>query len=88
MQDGGAGNNILSLLNDENIDLKALSKILKNQEAMSTIDKLMREGHATTIDNLKRLIRDSPNMDPKLLDQFLSKPELVEKLLGCGNLDP
>jgi len=40
------------------------------------------------LENLKRLIRESPNLDPKLLEQFLSKPDLVEKLLGCCDLDP
>lgn len=66
--------NILPLLNDENMDLKALSKVLKSNEGMITIDRIMKQGDETTIENLKRLIKDSPNMDPKLLDQFLSKP--------------
>lgn len=62
--------------------------MLKNPEAIATVNQLLERGGVNAAENLKRLIRDSPGMDPKLLDEFMSKPDLVEKLLGNFDVDP
>lgn len=68
--------------------MKALGKILKNSDSLETVNSLLKTNNSVVIDNLKRLIKESPNLDPNLLNEFLSKPDLVTKLFSSCNMDP
>lgn len=56
------------LLNDPSVDLKAVNRMLKDPEAIATMSKVLEQGGEQALENLRRFIRDSPNMDPKLVE--------------------
>ena len=75
-------------MNDKNIKLSELGdRIFKHKNNMENTRKILNNSSDNTVDNFKRLINQSANLDQKLLDDFMNKPELVQKLFEVG-LDP
>ena len=62
-------------------------RIFKHKNNVDNARKILDNCGDNTIDNFKRLINQSGNLDEKLLDDFMSRPELVQKLFEVG-LDP